>query len=83
MQQTGLEKVNLQITAITKPSSTRDRGAFCACPKILELSLVMSPPVSNFKKKLDRQYSVISPEAPVKFIVAFTDTVLRLLFLVL
>ncbi len=36
MQQTGFEEVNLQITAITKPSSTGDRGAFCALREILE-----------------------------------------------
>ncbi len=83
MQQTGLEKVNLHITAITKSSFTGERCAFCACREILEPSLVLSPPVSNFKKQLDRQYSVISPEAPVKLIFPFTDPVLCLLFLVL
>ncbi len=64
MQQTGLEKVNLQITAITKPSSTGERGAFCACREVLEACLVMSPTESNIKKQLDRRCYVISPEAP-------------------
>ncbi len=36
VQQTGLEKVNLQITAITTPSSTGARGAFCALREKME-----------------------------------------------